>query len=141
MIAHHRRLSLDKYRRYYYYFCATMALNGKSAYRALLRASRIAFAGDKEAIKQAREQLRENFFANRALTGSALDKAIKEAMDAAEFLEQNIVQGQLNETGNYAVELRPDQAENKRNDEELTHLDASVVEKAGKKPEVNSSKD
>ncbi|KPI44168.1 Mitochondrial zinc maintenance protein 1, mitochondrial [Cyphellophora attinorum] len=65
------------------------------AYRALLRATRIAFANDTALLHSSRAQIREGFRSKRSLEpGSAeVEGAVKHAEGVAEVLRTNVVQG------------------------------------------------
>ena len=73
-------------------------------YRRLLKSARRVFRGDEFAMNQARLQLLEEFLRNRNVTDpkelAELQKGIEEA---DEMLRFSIVQGKLNERGNYEV--------------------------------------
>lgn len=73
-------------------------------YRRLLRSARHVFRGDVYAMDQARKQLREEFLRHKDVTNETelaeLQKGIEEA---DEMLRFSIVQGRLNDRGNYEV--------------------------------------
>ena len=77
------------------------ALNG---YRRLLRSTKLVFKSDVYALKQARIQLREEFIKNRHITNSSELKILLQGIDEVdEMLKFNIVQGKLNDRGNYGM--------------------------------------
>ena len=59
-----------------------------------------AIAGDSNILFAARQQARQNFEANRALSSGSdeLSKQISHAEDVAKFLRENVVQGQAMDT-------------------------------------------
>jgi len=73
-----------------------------SAYRHLLRATRIAFRGDFPVLHAARAEARKHFDENRVL-GTDTPTKIQHAVETAEILRRNVVQGRrvesLNEQG------------------------------------------
>lgn len=76
------------------------------AYRAALRATRVAFSGDDVVLKAARTKVREGFESNRELSDQAeVDKAVKELNEVAQFLVKNIVQGEQEEDGRYFLKF------------------------------------
>ncbi|EEH39111.1 hypothetical protein PAAG_01573 [Paracoccidioides lutzii Pb01] len=66
--------------------------NALSAYRLLLRATRIAFQGDFTTLHAARAEARKHFDQNRRL-GVDTPKHIQHAVETAEILRTNVVQG------------------------------------------------
>ncbi|MCJ1415749.1 Mitochondrial zinc maintenance protein 1, mitochondrial [Xylographa parallela] len=72
-----------------------------TAYRHVLRATRIAFNGDARLLVSARHQARSSFAVNRALLASSPEAVaqIAHAEDVATILRQNVVQGQKVEGG------------------------------------------
>lgn len=77
------------------------ALNG---YRRLLRSTKLVFKSDIYALKQARVQLREEFIKNKHITSSSELKLLLQGIDEVdEMLKFNIVQGKLNDRGNYGM--------------------------------------
>ncbi|KAK7737348.1 Mitochondrial zinc maintenance protein 1, mitochondrial [Cytospora paraplurivora] len=77
------------------------------AYRHLLRASRIAFAGDERVLSAARDQIRTGFRQNASLSPSdpAVAPALKHAEDVAEFLKANVVQGRKEGEDRYKLRI------------------------------------
>jgi complex III assembly factor LYRM7 len=65
------------------------------AYRALFRATRIAFANDTALLHSSRAQIREGFRSKRSLDSGSpeVDAAVKHAEGVAEVLRVNVVQG------------------------------------------------
>lgn len=70
-----------------------MSNNALQAYRAALRATRIAFNGDNFVLGQARTKIREGFETNRHLEAENSEKAIADIQEVSTFLVKNIVQG------------------------------------------------
>lgn len=84
------------------------AIRIRAAYRAVLRAQRIAFHGDKEMIRASQTAARTEFDKGVASFASGdenydMEKSLEMAHDAAQFIRTNIVQAPLNERGNYEV--------------------------------------
>ncbi|KAF2658007.1 mitochondrial zinc maintenance protein 1, mitochondrial [Lophiostoma macrostomum CBS 122681] len=83
-----------------------------SAYRHLLRSTRIAFHGDFNMLSAARQQARQNFEANRALSSGSeeLSKQLSHAEEVAKFLRENVVQGQAvdNDAESYKLRIHED---------------------------------
>ena len=80
---------------------------GRAAYRLLLRARAAAFKGDAPTLQASGAELRARFEEHRALAGAARDRALAEAREAAEFLASHVVQAELNERGNFAMQVEP----------------------------------
>uniref|UniRef100_A0A7S3G1F3 Complex 1 LYR protein domain-containing protein n=1 Tax=Palpitomonas bilix TaxID=652834 RepID=A0A7S3G1F3_9EUKA len=75
-----------------------------SAYRQLLRAAKTAFEADTTNYAHARVEARSHFLKNSAVADPAKIEALaKEAVDAADFLLYNVVQGVKNDRGNYVM--------------------------------------
>jgi complex III assembly factor LYRM7 len=75
-----------------------------SAYRALLRSARLAFAQDTHVLSAAVSETRAKFEANRAAPADEASEQIKNALEIAVFLRQNLVQGRLDEeSGKYRI--------------------------------------
>ncbi|EYE96049.1 LYR motif-containing protein [Aspergillus ruber CBS 135680] len=68
------------------------AISARSAYRQLLRATRVAFQDDVRVLVASRQEARRNFDAHRRL---AVDTPmqIKHAVEVADLLRHNLVQG------------------------------------------------
>lgn len=74
-----------------------------SALRRLHRARLRAFRGDDEMLRASSAAVREQFAAGAGASGAEAEKKVAEALEAAEFLEGNVVQNRLNPAGNYEV--------------------------------------
>ncbi|BCR90696.1 LYR motif-containing protein [Aspergillus chevalieri] len=72
------------------------AVSARSAYRQLLRATRVAFQDDVRVLVASRQEARRNFDAHRRL---AVDTPmqIKHAVEVADLLRHNLVQGSREE--------------------------------------------
>mmetsp|Transcript_27745 Transcript_27745/g.33922 ORF Transcript_27745/g.33922 Transcript_27745/m.33922 type:complete len:135 (-) Transcript_27745:607-1011(-) len=78
-----------------------------TGYRRLLRGASKLFGNDKQALTLGRFELRSNFEANRHVSDpKTLQELINGINEAAEMMENNLVQGRLNHRGNYEVELK-----------------------------------
>lgn len=75
------------------------------AYRHLLRATRIAFAGDERVLSAARDQIRTGFRDKASLSPSdpAVAPALQHAQEVAEFLKANLVQGRKEADDRYST--------------------------------------
>ncbi|KAJ5198543.1 Mitochondrial zinc maintenance protein 1 [Penicillium cinerascens] len=71
---------------------ATPSLPALSAYRQILRATRVAFANDSRVLLAARAEARRNFDQNRRV-GVDTGMQINQAIEVASILRHNIVQG------------------------------------------------
>ncbi|CAI9767825.1 unnamed protein product [Fraxinus pennsylvanica] len=81
-----------------------MANEALCAYRAVLRATRKAFAGDTLMLRESAAEVRKKFEENRHVTSSAdLQRLLEEAREASQFISTMIVQAKLNERGGYEV--------------------------------------
>lgn len=75
-------------------FSSIMSNSALQAYRAALRATRVAFNGDVVVLNSARAKIREGFDANKTLADKEeAHKKVKELEEVAQFLVKNIVQG------------------------------------------------
>lgn len=74
-----------------------------AAYRTLLKAQRDLFAHDTTARVAARVETRARFMEHAAAPPEQIDALIKDALDAAGFIQENVAQTILNERGNYGV--------------------------------------
>ncbi|OQE18760.1 hypothetical protein PENSTE_c017G03213 [Penicillium steckii] len=85
---------------------ATPSLSALSAYRQILRATRVAFRDDVRVMIAARQEARNNFDQNRRV-GIDTGMQINHAIEVANLLRHNLVQG-AREDGNEAAkwELR-----------------------------------
>jgi hypothetical protein len=73
-------------------------------YRRLLKTVQVVFKGDHHALHQGRKQLREEFQKNRFVTDADELAELYGGIDEVdEMLRFNIVQGKLNDKGNYEV--------------------------------------
>lgn len=85
----------------------------RNSLRRLLRAQRTVFPNDDGMQKVALNAIREQFRNHARLTDAdEVAQKLREADEAASFLEKNIVQTKLNEKGNYeighaALEMHP----------------------------------
>lgn len=83
----------------------------RAAYRAVLRAQRIAFRGDTDMIGAMQVAARGEFDKGSAvvladnLSVAEVELRLREAHEAAEFLRNNVVQAPLNTRGNYEVDV------------------------------------
>ena len=83
------------------------------AFRALLLAVREKFAGDAAALRTCREEARKHFRANAGVRDAAKAAAlVADALDAAKFLRESVVQARLTPEGRYAMAIprQPGQA-------------------------------
>jgi hypothetical protein len=64
-----------------------------------------AFQGDKQAQAAALVEIRSHFRKNADASDSDVPRLVAEGREAAEFLHSAVVQGQLNERGNYGASL------------------------------------
>uniref|UniRef100_A0A7S2C810 Complex 1 LYR protein domain-containing protein n=1 Tax=Florenciella parvula TaxID=236787 RepID=A0A7S2C810_9STRA len=105
---------------------AAMRSQVLAGYRQLLRVRNVAFQGDALALEKSQEAIRMGFEANRLVSD---EKEIKEHLrgvtQAVEMLQFNVLQGKLNDRGNYSVDIRPEQADFHGGEEkiEISHMD------------------
>ncbi|KAG0639664.1 hypothetical protein HOY80DRAFT_1009433 [Tuber brumale] len=66
----------------------------RQAYLTLLRAARLAFANDTQTLCAARAQIRREF---RNMPAAQRDEGMRLALEAAEILKRNVVQGVMEE--------------------------------------------
>jgi complex III assembly factor LYRM7 len=79
-----------------------------ASFRAVLRAVRDTFKGDARALATCRAEARKQFRANAGERDAArVAKMVADALDAAQFLRDSVVQAALNDKGNYAMKLKP----------------------------------
>ena len=77
-----------------------------NGFRRLLRTSQAAFKGDNTTLRAAREQLRVEFLKNKnVIDTDELSKLHKGIEEVDEMLRFNIVQGTMNQRGNFDVNL------------------------------------
>ncbi|KAK3251175.1 hypothetical protein CYMTET_39480 [Cymbomonas tetramitiformis] len=75
-------------------------------YRQLLRERRTLFNGDTDNLRASLTEIRSHFENARfEQDESAIAKMVKDGQDAAQFMRNNVVQGKLNERGNYGQVL------------------------------------
>lgn len=97
-------------------------------YRRLLRLRKRVFVGDQYAIDQARVQLRLEFLKHKDVRDTQeLAGLVKGIEEVEEMFTMNIVQGKLNQEGNYEVKLRPEQHLKDKEHEMVTHVDDRLV--------------
>ena len=83
-----------------------MTSNAINGYRRLLRSTRNVFKNDSFALKQARLQLKSEFIKNKNITNNNELVLLLQGIDEVdEMLRFNIVQGKLNDRGNYGMLL------------------------------------
>ena len=76
-----------------------------AAYRTLLKAQRALFSGDHATRAAALIQTKEAFMSNADAPPAAVPEKVQEALDAADFLRENVAQTVSNDRGNF--EMRP----------------------------------
>ena len=87
-------------------FIGRMSATGLASYRKLLRSVRHVFKRDAFAVQQAKIQLRAEFMKNSGVTDpDELSLLYKGVDEADEMLRFNIVQGTMNDRGNFNVDL------------------------------------
>lgn len=79
------------------------------AYRSLLRASRLTFAGDERLLNNARQSIRAGFREKAGLAPSdpAVAPAVQQAEQIAEMLRTNVVQGRDEGDGRFSKSWSP----------------------------------
>jgi len=78
-----------------------------AAFRRLMRARAALFRGDEYALDASRAKLREEFQQRSGVTDAReLDELLAGAAEVEELLRENVVQGTLNERGNYAFNVK-----------------------------------
>ena len=81
-----------------------MTSNAINGYRRLLRSTRNVFKNDSYALQQARLQLKSEFIKNKNITNNNELVLLLQGIDEVdEMLRFNIVQGKLNDRGNYGM--------------------------------------
>eukprot|EP01041_Mallomonas_annulata_P011862 gene11862-24855_t len=120
---------------------------GRAAYRNLRRSAKLLFKNDLYAEKASYLQLREEFYKNASVSESKLLKnLLKDANEANEMLQFNLVQGRLNERGNYEVKLSNEHqvtveaGQDSPHGPELEPIDTSVIGKPITIQKVSGSK-
>ena len=101
-------------------FPKTLLPAARSAYRSVLRASRITFANDTPRRIQMDMAVRQTFSsptltspysppspeeASKELTEADYAKKLQDWVEVAQFLRRNVVQGEMDETGSYRKSL------------------------------------
>ena len=87
----------------------TLAKNGvvKKLFRELLRARARLFAGDKKALDASLIEIRSHFYSNKNATDEKeIQKRIRDGEEARDFLTMNVLQGKMNERGNFETSLK-----------------------------------
>lgn len=86
-----------------------------TGYRRLLRASHTLFAGDAEALRGSRVELRSHFEEHRhERKPERVAELVRDMREVEEMMLHNLVQGRLNQRGNYEIDLKapvPDSAD------------------------------
>ena len=84
------------------------AKNGvKKLFRELLRARVRLFAGDKKALDASLVEIRSHFYSNKNATDEKeIQKRIRDGEEARDFLMMNVLQGKMNERGNFETSLK-----------------------------------
>ena len=73
-----------------------------AGYRRLLKSASLLFREDQFALVNAKSELKAEFLKNKSITGAEeLDMLQRGIAEIDEMLRFNIVQGKLNENGNY----------------------------------------
>lgn len=79
----------------------------KQLFRQLLRARQQLFSGDKKALDASAIEIRSHFDANRNVTDEEeIKKRIRDGREAQMFLTTNVLQGKMNERGNFETQLK-----------------------------------
>mmetsp|Transcript_31196 Transcript_31196/g.69371 ORF Transcript_31196/g.69371 Transcript_31196/m.69371 type:complete len:104 (-) Transcript_31196:258-569(-) len=87
---------------------------GLAVYRKLLRTIHRTFQGDRGAIATVHQELRNQFNANKHVTSpSEINQRIADALEAEDFIRNNIVQAKKSSCGTY--EMTPDNAKHLSN--------------------------
>ncbi|XP_006655236.1 mitochondrial zinc maintenance protein 1, mitochondrial [Oryza brachyantha] len=84
---------------------AAAAAEGLAAYRAVLRAARRTFAGDKLMLTESAVEIRRRFEEHRGLSPGSDEatRALSDAREAAHFITHMIVQTQRGPSGSFVV--------------------------------------
>uniref|UniRef100_A0A0E0GZ67 Complex 1 LYR protein domain-containing protein n=1 Tax=Oryza nivara TaxID=4536 RepID=A0A0E0GZ67_ORYNI len=91
---------------------AAAAAEGLAAYRAVLRAARRTFAGDRLMLAESAVEIRRRFEEHRGLapgSGEAA-RALSDAREAAHFITHMIVQAQRAPSGSFVVKPEKEHA-------------------------------
>ena len=86
-----------------------------------------AFRGDAHALAAARSEIRSHYLAAADASPSDIPSKVADSDEAASFLGAHVVQGVLNERGNYKVTLEPHHADGAS----LVEPQVAVVEEKG----------
>ncbi|KAF2086691.1 mitochondrial zinc maintenance protein 1, mitochondrial [Saccharata proteae CBS 121410] len=78
-----------------------------SAYRNLLRSTRIAFHGDVATLNAARAEVHKQFVAKRSLEPGSQESmdSLAYAAEVSKILRQNVVQGEQDRPGHYKLNI------------------------------------
>ena len=83
---------------------ASVTTNPRLVFLNLLRTCRSTFKGDAFMLQQSVAEIKSHFRKNAHLTDpDAIQHALKDGQEAADFIKTYIIQGVLNERGNYVV--------------------------------------
>ena len=79
----------------------------KRLLRRLLRARLALFHGDEKALQASAIEIRSHFDQNKDITDAEeIRKRIKDGREAEMFLTTNVLQGKMNERGNFETKLK-----------------------------------
>lgn len=108
------------------------ALSTRSAvggFKRLIRTSRAVFAGDDFAVVSAREEIRNQFLANRTVSDpTELAKLYAGVDEADQFLRESVMQGKMNHRGSFKAKLSEDNIEMMRSDPEIVVATVDAVD-------------
>ncbi|CAH2353599.1 mitochondrial zinc maintenance protein 1, mitochondrial [[Candida] railenensis] len=76
-----------------------------SAYKNLLKATKVSFKNDAEVLFAARSKIRSDFLQERELDSKIAQEKIDHANAVAKFLVANVVQGIQKEEGKYLLDI------------------------------------
>ena len=100
-----------------------------AAFRRLMRARADLFQGDAYALDESRSKLREEFGAQREVSDpEQIAELLRGADEVEELLRENVVQGRLNERGNYAVKVKGAAEDLNSVAEPISDLEISLAE-------------
>jgi len=104
-----------------------------SAYRQLLRSTRLAFEGDIPRLLAARSAAREIFEANRGLSRNDTEavKQIQHAEGVAQVLRENVVQGKAVDSDTSRYKLRIHEHTERGDNESLKMEGSTITGKCG----------
>eukprot|EP00587_Corethron_hystrix_P013836 CAMPEP_0113329554 /NCGR_PEP_ID=MMETSP0010_2-20120614/20972_1 /TAXON_ID=216773 ORGANISM="Corethron hystrix, Strain 308" /NCGR_SAMPLE_ID=MMETSP0010_2 /ASSEMBLY_ACC=CAM_ASM_000155 /LENGTH=143 /DNA_ID=CAMNT_0000191671 /DNA_START=55 /DNA_END=486 /DNA_ORIENTATION=- /assembly_acc=CAM_ASM_000155 len=106
----------------------------RSGYRKILRARSSLFGRDVSALRQSAVIIRQEFDKNKHVTD--IDEARNQVNmidECIEMLKYGIVQGELNDRGNYAVKIDPERSAVTRNDD---RIDVEPIDSETVKPKI-----